>query len=274
MTNVLYLLFFTMKTLLSQNLVAVTAGAVIFSLALIIAAFIVANTDIYIRTLGGDGLANGSLPNTISVDGDGKVYAKPDMVTFSVSASETRNSSEEALNAVNDKMANVQSILKDEGIDGNDIQTSNLSIYTEYDWTESGRKILGQRASQSLEIKLKNIDGDASKAAKIIDRVSTINNIEISSITFDIEDKTEIFTQAREEAYKKAQQKAEELAKLGGVKLLKPISISDSTVDYSASVYKNTAVFEESLNAADSDTSLLTGQLELRSTVSVMYGIE
>lgn len=262
-----------MKTILSQNIIAVTIGTVIFSLALVISAFLVSNTDFYIRTLGGDQLASGETPNTISVDGQGRVYVKPDMVTFTVSASSTKPTSKEALNGVNEKISAVQKVLKEEGVDENDIQTASLNIYTEYDYKDSGRTVLGQTANQSLSVKIKNIDSDASKAASIIDKVANISNIEIYSITFDIEDKTEIFTKAREEAFKKAEQKAKELSSLGDVKLLKPIAISDSGVEYNAPVYQNTATFDKAESMA-SDSSLSTGKLEITTTVSVTFGIE
>jgi uncharacterized protein YggE len=57
------------------------------------------------------------------------------------------------------------------------------------------------------------------KASQLIDQVSRIDGIQINGINFDIEDRTHLFSQARTLAFEKAQQKAQELAKLAGIKI-------------------------------------------------------
>jgi uncharacterized protein YggE len=142
--------------------------------------------------------SNGKISNTISVTGDGKINAKPDMAQVTVGFQETASTSREALDRVSQKINQVTKILKDNGISDKDITTSNLNVYTEYDYSNTSRRIIGQRASETLEVKIKNLDDKATKASKIIDEVSAINNIQINGIYFDIEDKTKLFSQARE----------------------------------------------------------------------------
>ncbi len=254
---------------------AVIAGAAVFGVALIATGFLVSQTDIYVRSLGGGELSEGKVANTISVNGQGKVFAKPDMVTFSITVSERRDTTSDALDAANEKISKVQDALKSEGVDEKNIQTSNFSIYPEYDWQRDQQTLLGYRASQTLTIEIKDIDEKATKAATVIDKVSEIQQIEISSIAFDIEDKTELFSLAREEAFKKAKQKAEELANLGDVELLKPISITDSNIDYNPPVFSNYAKLAvDQAESSAGSTSISTGQLELNITVEVVFGIE
>ena len=200
------------------------------------------------------------------------------MVQLSIGFQETASTSKEALTKVNSKIDSALKILKDNGIPDSDITTSNLNVYTEYDYSSSSRRVVGQRASENLEVKVKKIDNKATKAVKIIDELSTIDNLQMNSIYFDIEDKTELFSKAREMAFNKAQQKAEELAKLSKVKLVKPVSISDSTYDitpiaYSANVaqFKTAAV---SLDNASGGSQISSGEMDITANLSILWGIE
>lgn len=247
----------------------------IISLAIILSAIFISRTGIYIKNIGG-AESNGKISNTISVNGDGKVFTKPDMVTLTISFQETASTSQEALSKLNTKIDSAIKILQDNKIDDSDITTSNLNIYTEYDYSGSSRRVVGQKASESLEIKVKKIDDKASKATKIIDQLSNIDNLQINNISFDIEDKTEFFSQARELAFNKAKQKAEELAKLSKVKLTKPISISDNTSDFSTTpVYSNVSQLKAlSVEDASGGGQISTGQMDISANISILWGIE
>lgn len=247
---------------------------VIVSLAIVISAFLISRTGIYIKNTGGVE-SNGKVSNTISVSGDGRVSAKPDMVRINVGFQETAPTSQVALSRVNEKVSTAMTVLKNNGIPESDITTDNLSIYTEYDYSGSSRRVIGQRASQSLEVKIKKIDAKGEKAAKIIDQLSSIENVQMHGIYFDIEDKTQFFTQARELAFNKAQQKAEELAKLSKVKLTKPISISDSTYDIAPQPrMSNVAEFKALSSSIANDTQISTGELNISANLSILWGIE
>lgn len=250
---------------------------IIISIALIISALFISRTGIYIKNTGGVE-SNGKISNTISVSGDGKVSAKPDMVQLNIGFQEKASTSKEALAKVNSKVDSAIKILKDNGISDSDITTSNLNVYTEYDYSGSSRRIVGQQASETLEVKIKKIDTKATKAVKIIDELSNINNLQMNGIYFDIEDKTELFSKARELAFNKAKQKAEELAKLSKVKLDKPVSISDSTYDISPVNYtSNVAQFKSASVARDEASgagSISSGQMDITANLSILWGIE
>ena len=118
-----------------------------------------------------------------------------------------------------------------------------------------------------------DIDKDSEKVGKIIDTLGAINGLELNSVNFDIEDKKEFFSKAREQAFEKAQQKAAEYAKFGKVTLLKPISISDASISYNPPVFSNYAKMDMMAeNAVGS--SLPAGQLEITATVNVVFGIK
>jgi len=250
----------------------------IFLLALCLtilgSAFIISRTGFTIRNSGVS--QNGGATNTISVSGYGKTFAKPDIVNLRFSVSDLRPTSKIALEAINTKIEQALQILKENNIDEKDITTSNLSIHPEYDYQRTQRTLKGQRATQSLIVKVRNIDDKATQATSVIDALANIENIQINSISFDIDDKTELFSEARELAFGKAEQKAKELAKLGSVKLDKPVSIIDSNVDYSVSTPMTNVAFAriEADSMGGGGTEMPTGQLEVTANIQVMWGIK
>ncbi len=250
-------------------------SVIVLSAATVLGSYFISKTNFSIANVGSPTPIDNKLTNTISVNGEGKVYAKPDMVRISVSASELAKTTKEAQALVDTKIATVLQILKENGIADKDIQTDELSLYPEYDWSTSLRYLKGQRATQRLAVKIREIDQNTEKVTTIIDQISGINNIELSGITFDIEDKTPLFSQARELAFKKAKQKAEELAQLGGVELLKPVSISDMAVDYYPPYYATMNQYAaEQVRTGGGDSSLPTGQLDVSIKVEVLWGMK
>ncbi len=252
-------------------------GGVIFliCLTLIVSTFLISQTDFYIKDISGTDLAGNKITNTINVSGDGRIYSSPNMVTISFTASELTDTSKQSLEKVNEKINTAKEILKDKGIKDEDIQTTDLSIYPEYDYSGTRSVLKGQRASQTIKVDVKGIENSISKASEIVDDIAKIENIQINSISFDIEDKTELFAKARELAFEKAKSKAEQLSKLSDVKLLKPVSITDNAVDYQPPVYYSANAFQESMAAdASRDTGISGGQLEISLTINVLFAID
>ncbi|HOY61522.1 MAG TPA: SIMPL domain-containing protein [Candidatus Woesebacteria bacterium] len=244
-------------------------STVLVCLTIIISLFFVSKAKFVIK----DSTQNN---DTISVSGDGKVTAKPDMVNFYINVEGSASTSQEALTISNQKVAQVIGVLKKYDLPDTDYKTTNLNIYTEYDYSSKIRRIIGQKASQTIFVTVKKIDDQATKATKIIDDLSAISDIDISGITFDIEDKTKLFSQARELAYNKAKQKASELAKLASVSLLKPVSISDSTYDISRTTYSNVAEFKSLAPMAGGGpaTDISTGEMSVSANLNILWGIQ
>ncbi len=263
---------------IKKNPVAVLVflSVIFLCVSMVSGAFLLSKTDFYIKNIGTATTEDGKLANTISVSGNGKAYARPDMATISVTIQETENTSKEALREVNEKIDEIKEVLEKNGIEDKYVKTTSLSIYPEYDYSKDKRIVVGQRASQTLTFSVLDIDAEATKAAKIIDKVSEIDNIQIGNIYFDIEDKTSLYTAAREAAFDKAEQKAGELAGLGDLRLLKPVSISDINRDYAYyPAQSNTKMmYDEVEGGSYSDTQISTGQMEVTIDLSVVFGIE
>lgn len=258
-----------------SNKTLIILGLGVFFLTIVLSSIILSSGNFYIKNLGTSLEQNGMLLNSITVSGDGKVFANPDMVEISISVSRTAQTSEEALNQVNQNIERVRQILFSKNVPEEDITTSQLSIYTEYDWSRDSRIVLGQRATVGLTIKIKRIKDNIARASEVIDAVATVDNIDFSYINFDIEDKSEYFSKARELAFSKARLKAEELAKLSGVNLLKPVSISDFVYDISVPQSRNVMYDSMSpVSAEGAKTTLFGGELEVSVSLNVVWGID
>ncbi len=254
-----------------------TKNILLICLTLVFSIVFISSNGIKIKQATGALDSNGKITNTISTSGTGKSSSSPDMLKLNFSFSELDQKSSVALDKVNTKIAKSLEILKQAGIDQKDITTANLSIYPEYDWSNNQRKILGQRASQGIEVAIKKISSNSEKATKIIDSLSEIENIQIGNISFDIEDKTKLFTEARKLAFEKSKQKAQELANLSGVTLGKPVSVIDESYDVNNFSISNTAQYKAySLvdMVAKPSTDLPTGQIDISSNLSIQWGIE
>ncbi len=211
---------------------------------------------------------------TVSVSWEWKVMSVPDIVRIKVWISELANTTKIAQENTNKKLEEVLAILKEYNIPENDIQTNNLSIKPEYEWLrEWWKKIVWQRVKQDLNIKISDINTDKTKVVNILDSLWEINWIELNSIQFDIDDKKELFTKARAQAFEKAKQKATELAELWELQLLKPITISESSVNYYSpySSQLNFAVFEEDNSWIWWDSSLPSWELEVIANINVVF---
>ena len=206
----------------------------------------------------------------ISVSGNAEISAYPDIAEFTVTATATKETTDEARIAVSSMTNEAAGILKSEfGVAEDDITTSMISAYPEYRWTEEGNELIGQRANESISVKIRNIDS----LGDIYTRLLGINGIEISNVALDKEDKSAEIEESRINAVLDAREKAETYAKAAGVKVGDVISITDNT---SSSVYYPRNVMY-AMAAADESTAVSTeyriSDIKVSSTVSMVFEI-
>ena len=220
----------------------------------------------------------GAAPDhTISVAWNGEVRVTPDTLILYLNVEDTADTTAEAQKNVDEKVAQIKEIIKNYDIKDSDVKTTNINEYEAYDWTDEGRKSLWFTANHNLEIKIKSANVENEwVGGEIISQVSEIGWVFVNNVSYDIDDKTEYYSQARELTLKKANQKAEDLAKYAWVKLGKPVSISEQRgSDYAIAIpsAKNTYFAEEAFDEAGwSDISLW--EMKITLDVNVVYEIK
>jgi uncharacterized protein YggE len=214
--------------------------------------------------------SNGSGSEGISVSGEGRVAVTPDMALLSIGVSTKEDTVAAANSAVQAAMDRLLNSLKGNGIVEKDIQTSQFSINPEYDYQLSEPRLTGYRVTHTLQVKVRQID----QAGKVIDDgVEAAGDlVQVGSISLTVDDTSAMAGQARELAMADAKGKAEDLARLAGVELGKPISISESSYTPSPPVVYDRAAFSSEA-AAPAATTISTGELEVVVSVQITYAI-
>ena len=217
----------------------------------------------------GSPLENSNQQAGISVSGEGKVTVTPDIVNvqygIQAQALTVADAQSQAANAIN----NVMAALTANGVAQIDIQTQSYSIQqtTSWDNNKQIQIVTGYQVNNYLNIKIR----DVAKAGIIIDAATAAggNLTRVNSIQFGIADPTAYNDQVREKAMTDAKDTAAQLAKLAGVTLGKPISISENVSSpIVPPIYYNGAT------DAKSSTAITPGTFDITMTVQVLYTIK
>lgn len=205
----------------------------------------------------------------ISISGTSTVYMSPDMASFTVSAEAVKDTTDEARNAIDGIITEAVDVLEEKyAVSAEDIRTNYLSLNPEYAYVDNQRVLTGQRGYQSIDVTL----GDIDIIGAIVEDLSKINGISISSITLDKEDKTEEISQARSLAVRNALEKAATYAEALGRELGAVVSISDgSTPSYYASPLRlEAASFAPSADGANYKTTFYSYDLSVSDSISMV----
>jgi uncharacterized protein YggE len=164
-------------------------------------------------------------PAVISVTGEAKISAPPDLAQIDGGVTSEAKTAREASEANNAAMGKVLLALKGAGIDEKDYQTSRLSLQPQSSSKSNGPPtITGYRASNRVTIRLR----DVTKVANVIDTLVGAGANDIGGINFMVSQASKLLDEAREKAIADARRKAEIYAKAAGVTLGAPLSISES----------------------------------------------
>ena len=218
--------------------------------------------------------STGTSGKTISVSGTGSVSLKADNVSFRIEVSETEDTTALAQQATNKKMSQILTILRDNGIQEDDISTTALNFSTEYTWRDGQQQKLGETVSQTVYVRMHNLEGFASLADAI---GSNVSGISFYNVTFGSSQSKEAENQARELAYQDALKKAQTYAKAAGITLVDPITIQDGlSSTYSNKMNSDSVKFAAATaeEAVSYDTETPTGPLTVSANVEVLFEIK
>lgn len=229
---------------------------------------------------GGAGWANvPSLPQVnvggqqegIWVSGEGKVTAVPDLAIVVLGIEAQAATVTEAQAQASEAMGRVMTALKDNGVAEKDIQTQYFNVYQRTQWDEimGEEVVIGYQVSNMVTTKIRDIDN----AGLIIDAVVTAGGdlTRVNSINFSIDDPSVYLDEMREEAMADAKDRAEQLARLAGVRLGKPIYISESS--YWPSPEYPRVYYEGGMAPPAAPTPISPGEMEITLNVQIAYAI-
>ncbi len=211
-----------------------------------------------------------SQQNTISVTGDSEIKVDPNQAEVWAGYTIVKDTAEAAQADVNSVVGAMISGFKTEGIADKDIETQQLSLNEEREWTETGSKSLGWRATQTLKI----TTADMEKVGKIVDiavanGANQINNIDFS-LTPDKEQ--EYKQQALADATANAKSKAETIAASLGATLGKIVSVSEAQYYYTP--YRYAMAETAGIAAPKEAASVNPQQVSVTGQISLVYAVK
>ncbi len=215
--------------------------------------------------------------NTISVSGYGEAFGAADIATFSFSVMSEKSTVASAQTEATNKINAITKYLKDAGIAEKDIQTTDYSVYPQYEYNQivcvsypcpSGRQVLkGYQVRQTTTIKVR----DLAKAGELLTGVGGKGATEVSGLNFTFDDPNKLQNDARGKAISDAKAKADQLAKQLGVRLVRVVSFSENGGGYPGPMY--TKAVGMGGDVAQSAPEISIGQNKVSSNVSITYEI-
>ncbi|MGC9048964.1 MAG: SIMPL domain-containing protein [Patescibacteria group bacterium] len=167
----------------------------------------------------------GEQRDTISISGEGKVIAIPDIATVQLGLVTEKKTVAAAQKENTETMNQLIKKLKEQGIESKDIQTTNYSIYPQYDWITNRQVLRGYQVNQTVTVKIRDLD----KVSDVLDTVGTLGLNQVGGLDFNIDEPEKLRQEARIKALENAKEKARALTKAMGVNLGKIVSFSESS---------------------------------------------
>lgn len=207
---------------------------------------------------------------TITISADGKVSAKPDLASVTLTVVSEKPTVKQVSADNNEKMNRVIDAIKKIGIEDKDITTSAYNLIPQYRYPTGGSPVLtGYSLRQEVTVKIRKLE----LVDDVLDSATKTGANEVGQLSFDIDDAGAVKKQARDQAFTKAREKAQDMATAAGVKLGRVVTFSESYGDYYPNVYS-----QFSYNARESVSNIAApiqpGSKELNVNVSVTYEIE
>jgi uncharacterized protein YggE len=203
-----------------------------------------------------------SVSRTISVTGTGRADLAPDIAILSLGVTSSGATGREALDINTKAMTAVMDGLKSLGFGVTDMQTTGLSLNSNFDYATTPAKLIGYQAMNGVTLKVKDIQ----RLGEILDATVSNGANQINGLTFDVVDKTAAMNDARTKAIQDARAKAERMAGAAGATVGRVLSISEGYVSSPA------PVVAQSMRAdSPAPVPIAAGQVGLEAQVSVVF---
>ena len=220
-------------------------------------------------TAGGGSTPSGIVTRSVTVSGHGKVTVKPDTASLSLGVSVTASKANDALRQAANKADTLIKVLTSAGVSKDDIATSGVSLYPQYDNT--GRRISGYNASNSMTVTIRKL-GDAGT---IIDAAAALvgNEINVGGISFYVNDTEAVLGAARAAAITNAKARADQYAGAANATVGAVMTISEVSSPVIGPIYYQNASADRA-GAPAASTPVSPGTQDLTIDVTVVYELK
>jgi uncharacterized protein len=153
-----------------------------------------------------------ALPNSVYVGADGKFEAAPDTAVIQFNISVQQDTAQAAYQRASKNAEQVREVLRANGIEPKAATIGFFSVQPMYDWKNAKQKVIGYRVTTDVTLKLK----DFSKIGPITQQLADANVSESQTLNYTLENIDEAKNKAVEDAYRRARNSAETVARASG----------------------------------------------------------
>lgn len=150
-------------------------------------------------------------PNTVYVSADGKFEAAPDTAEIEMTISAQDSTSQVAYQHVSKDVEQVREVLRANGVDPKAASVGFFSVQPVYEWKPKQR-VIGYRVTSEVRLKLK----DFAKIGPITQQLASANVSESQTLNYVLENLDEAKNRAVEDAYRRARNSADTIARASG----------------------------------------------------------
>ena len=206
---------------------------------------------------------------TISVIGQGKAAAPPDMAVIQTGVVTTGPTASRALSANNEAMDNILDVLKTYKVASKDVQTSSFNVNPEFKRDERGRRqpgIVGYRVANQVRVKVRKL----ADLGKVLDALVRAGSNQVSGVSFGVDDPTDVLKEARKHAIADARSRAELYAQAAGVRLGDVLTISEQPIEIPQPRHFAPSLAKEAI----SSVPVAAGEQEFHVRIHMVFELE
>jgi uncharacterized protein YggE len=150
------------------------------------------------------------------------------------------------------------------------MKTTSYRLNPVYDYPNGRSVLTGYEVYQEVTIKIR----DLNKIGKVIESVTAVGANQVGNVAFTIDDPENIKLLARTEAVAKAKKRAQETAKLTGIKLGKLVNVYENEQPYPTPMYDNSMIRGIGGGGAISAPEIQTGENEIVVQMTLVYEVK
>jgi len=165
----------------------------------------------------------------LDINATGEVTRVPDVAIISAGEASRSATAAAALQDTADRMSRVLAALRRAGIDGRDIQTSNVNLNPEYRYVENQPpQLVGYSASNNVTVRFRDI----RNSGKILDALVAQGANQINGPTLTVDKPEGALDEARAKAIAMGRARAELYARSLGLRVVRIVSVNESSSSY------------------------------------------
>jgi hypothetical protein len=153
-----------------------------------------------------------ALPNSVYVGADGKFEAAPDTAVIQFNISVQDDTPQNTYQHASKDAEKVREVLRANGIEPKAATIGFFAVQPAYEYKNGKAKVIGYRVTTNVTLKLK----DFSKVGAITQQLADANVSEAQTLTYALENIDEAKNKAVEDAYRRARNSADAIARASG----------------------------------------------------------